>query len=110
VGRTALPSMGEYPRSPGAASGQIQVDVRAPFDRGQLAALWAHLKIPEGSHGGCRNRSLGSKGSMPPSMGSHSRDTRMGLGHDWQRCADPLVGSDHGLYCAHPQSSLARSS
>ena len=29
---------------------------------------------------------------MPPSMGSHSRDTRMGLGYDLQRCADPIEG------------------
>ena len=53
-------------------------------------ALWAHLKIPKDSHGGCWNSSLGSEGLVPPSMGSHSRDTRMGLGYDWQRCADPL--------------------
>ena len=86
------------------------MDVRVPFAMGRLVALWAHLKIPEGSHGGCRNRSLGSEGSVPPSMGSHSRDTRLGLGYDWQRCADPLRGSDHGLYCAHLQSSLAWSS
>ena len=45
---------------------------------------------------------------MPPSMGSHSRDTRMGLGYDWQGCTDPLWGSDHGLYHAHHQSSLAQ--
>jgi len=83
VGRAVLPSMGEYRRSPGAASGKIQVDVRALFDKGRLVALWAHLKIPEGSHGGCRNCSLSSEGSVPPSMGSHSRDTRMGLGYDW---------------------------
>ena len=63
-----------------------------PFYRGRLVALWAHLKIPEGSHGGCRNRSLGFEGSVPPSMGSHSRDTRMGLGYDLQRCADPFEG------------------
>ena len=78
-----------YPRwasisaSRGATSEQVQADVRDPFDRGRLVALWAHLEIPEGSHGGCRNRPIGSEGSMPPSMGSHLRDTRMGLGHDW---------------------------
>jgi len=45
---------------------------------------YGHIsKIPEGSHGGCRNRSIGSEGSVPPSMGSHSRDTRMGLEYDW---------------------------
>ena len=53
-------------------------------------ALWAHLKISEGNHGGCRNRSIDSEGSVPPSMVSHSRDTCVGLGYDWQRCADPL--------------------
>ena len=26
---------------------------------------------------------------MPPSMGFHSCDTRVGLGYDLQRCADP---------------------
>jgi len=71
-------------------------------------ALWAHLKIPEGSHGGCRNRSLGSEGSAPPSMGSHSRDIRMGLGYDWQRCADPCGARTLGsivLIFSHPSLS-----
>ena len=58
------------------------MDARVPFDRGRLVALWAHLKIAKGSHGGCRNCSVRSEGSVPLWMGSHSRDTRMGLGYD----------------------------
>jgi len=58
------------------------VDVRDPFDGGRLAALWAHLKVPEGSHCGCQDHSIGPESSMPPSVGFHSRDTRMGLEHD----------------------------
>jgi len=90
MGDAVLPSMGEYRRSPRTAGGSIQVDARVPFVKGWLVDLWAHLKIPEGSHGGCRNHSIGSVGSVPPSMGSHSCNTRMGLGYDWQICADPL--------------------
>ena len=66
-----------------AAQLQFAADEGRDVDRGRLVALWAHLKIPEGSHGGCRNRSLGSEGSVPPLMGSYSRDTRMGLEYDW---------------------------
>ena len=53
------------------------------FVRGRLVAILVHSMIPEGGLGGSRGHSIGLEDSMPPSMRSHSRDTRVGLEHDF---------------------------
>ena len=58
---------------------------RALFDRGQLAVHRRTPKVPEGFSSGCRGRSMGPGGSMPPYAGIPFGDFPAGLGRDLGR-------------------------
>ena len=66
------------------------------FDRCRLASLWAHLEIPEGSHGGCQNRSIGSLWAhLEISRNTEERPT----------CRDYIEISTHRAICYHLEDS-----
>ena len=58
------------------------MEAHAPFDRGRLAVQRRAPKVPEGFSSGCRGRSLGLGGSVPPYGGIPFGDLPAGLGHD----------------------------
>ena len=70
----------------------VQVEARAPFDRGRLAVLRCTPKVPEGFSSGSQGRSIGPRGPAPPYGGIPFEDFPTGLGHD----------------LGHPERSLAR--
>ena len=95
----------EYARLPSVgASGDIsdellsskRVEARAPFARGWLAVQRRTPRVPEGFSSGCRGRSLGPDGSVPPNGGIPFGDLPAGLGHDTGRAriGSPVVVPD----------------
>ena len=92
--------MPSYPRwaravtSPVSCYRVVQVEARAPFDRGRLVVQRRAPKVPEGFSSGSQGRSMGPDGSMPPYGGIPFGDLPASLKHDL------------GLYMDCPQSSL----
>ena len=60
----------------------VRVEAHTPFARGQLAVQRRSPRVPEGFSSGCRGRSLGPGGSVPPYGGIPFGDLPAGLGHD----------------------------
>ena len=58
---------------------------RAPFARGRLVVQRRTPRVPEGFSSGCRGRSLGLGGSLPPYGGIPFGDLPAGLEHDFGR-------------------------
>ena len=90
--------MPSYPRwaravtSPVCCYREVQVEARAPFDRGRLVVQRHTPKVPEGFSSGSQGRSIGPGGSEPPDSGIPFGELPAGLGHD----------------LGHPERSLAR--
>ena len=63
----------------------VRVEAHAPFARGWLAVQRHTPRVPEGFSSGCRGRSLGLGGSVPPYGGILFGDFPAGLGHDLGR-------------------------
>ena len=63
----------------------VRVEARTPFAKGQLAVRRRTPRVPEGFSSGCRGRSLGLGGSVPPYGGIPFGDFPAGLGHDLGR-------------------------
>ena len=60
----------------------VQVEARAPFDRGRLAVQRHTPKVPEGFSSGSQGRSIGPGGSLPPYGGIPFGDLPAALEHD----------------------------
>ena len=63
----------------------VRVEVRTPFVRGRLAVQRHTPRVPEDFSSGCRGRSLGLGGSVPPYGGIPFGYFPAGLGHDFGR-------------------------
>ena len=63
----------------------VRVEALTPFARGWLAVQRHTPRVPEDFSSGCRGRSLGLGGSVPPYGGIPFRDLPAGLGHDFGR-------------------------
>ena len=61
-------------------------------------------RVPEGFSSGCRGRSLGTDGSVPPYGGIPFGDLPAGLGHDLERPkqSPTRVSAKHDLAHSHP--------
>ena len=83
----------------------VRVEARTPFARGWLAVQRRNPRVPEGFSSGCRGRSLGLGGSVPPYGGIPFGDLPASLGHDLEH---PKRFASLGLSpgWAHLRSSL----
>ena len=63
----------------------VQVEARTPFARGWLVVRRRTPRVLEDFSSGCRGRSLGLDGSVPPYGGIPFGDFPAGLGHDFGR-------------------------
>ena len=74
----------------------VRVEARTPFAKGRLAVRRRTPRVPEGFSSGCRGRSLGLGGSVPPYGGIPFRDLPIGLGHNTGRArtGSPVVVPD----------------
>ena len=82
----------------------IRVEARAPFVRGRLAVHGRTPRVPEGFSSGCRGRSMGPDGSVPPYDGIPFGDLSAGLGHDLGHPKHLLAWAlaIYGLAHSHP--------
>ena len=82
----------------------VRVEARAPFARGRLAVQRRTPRVPEGFSSGCRGRSMGPGGSMPPYGGIPFGDFPAGLGHDLGHPKQLLAWASamYGLAHSHP--------
>ena len=83
----------------------VRVEARAPFARGRLAVQRRTPKVPEDFSSGCRGRSLGLGGSVPPYGGIPFGYFPVGLGHDLGRPERLLVRA-WAIRRLAPKSSL----
>ena len=83
----------------------VQVEAQAPFARGQLAVQRRTPRVPEGFSSGCRGRSLGLSGSVPPYGGILFGYFPAGLGHDLGR-PERLFVRGWAIRRLAPKSSL----
>ena len=83
----------------------VRVEARTPFARGRLAVQRRTPRVPEGFSSGCRGRSLGPGGSVPPYGGIPFGDLPAGLGHDFGR-PKHFACLGLGPVWARPRSSL----
>ena len=72
------------------------MEARTPFAGGRLAVRRRAPRVPKGFSSGCRGRSLGLGGSVPPYGGIPFGDLPAGLGHDTGRAhtGSPVVVPD----------------
>ena len=72
------------------------MEARTPFAGGRLAVRRRAPRVPAGFSSGCRGRSLGLGGSVPPYGGIPFGDLPVGLGHDIGRACtgSPVVVPD----------------
>ena len=68
-----LPSVGASGDISGELYWVVRVEARAPFARGRLVVQRRTPRVPEGFSSGCRGRSLGPSGSVPPYGGIPDR-------------------------------------
>ena len=81
------------------------MEARTPFTRGRLVVQRRTPRVPEGFSSGCRGRSLGLGGSVPPYGGIPFGDFPAGLGHNLGRL-EQLFARASAIHRLAPKSSL----